>query len=835
MALTYRQVILRIARYSVILSFIFASINVNAGRDDAYVHNLTMGNGQIVVSFEEFPAEEVSDETLESWKRTIADWAETTWMDMKRHGFKAPSTETTSDGKPLLRIIVINREGHGGNASQGSPITVKTLGMGSDDARLITRSTLIHEMMHMLQFAYSDTSPGGGDLGRYVNSLSEGTAVLGEELFLEPIFQYRQNHQSSFDNQLKYPGGNLFFRPAGTEQDTVDKTALWWKYLLQAFTNKSGHEAGVDSMARLFNFLEPAAGWRTRSVDRFLAADDFTGDGRSEILAVSDTHIGLLNPVFMRPGTVDIVPKGYRFSGGWRFKPTDRIEASCNLTGDANAEFVIRSSSHIGIIGMGEHGRMQTLAAFNYGVRFGRGWLLKEDDDILGGADLDGDGYCELLIRSNTHIGAIGLTPGGATRTLRVQTLGTRFGNAWLARNSDHLLAIGDMTGDGQDEFVLTSRSHIGVIGYDSTRRQFITAGSRLLRTLGLDAGRSGRNIQAVGIGQLRRGLKPRLVIHDGRSLASVWLSERGALGSTPIVGLGDLGAGFDGTLADVDGDGFTEIIILSRTQGLIIAKSRSTGSVLPVIRSGRRLLNDGFNGNQYRARWRINEDTAIQLAADFDGDGRDDLLLRDNTGLSVVTVTGRRTLRLRMRRNFEHHRFENLQNRLAQFISRESRGTRTLKSMLNDQATANIVSAYWKPGISERYRYLDELIAPGSIDYDNNRASFSVKFAASMNTTRNSEWLNTQLPWSNQYVFLDFAAGALQLHIEQLRKTNVGAYRVVMFNGQDVVDIIQHDGASDTTVNLDYPAGHYGILAIVAHEVPLDYAITLESLDDSM
>ena len=56
-----------------------------------------------------------------------------------------------------------------------------------------------------------------------------------------------------------------------------------------------------------------------------------------------------------------------------------------------------------------------------------------------------------------------------------------------------------------------------------------------------------------------------------------------------------------------------------------------------------------------------------------------------------------------------------------------------------------------------------------------------------------------------------------------------------VMFNGQDVVDIIQHDGASDTTVNLDYPAGHYGILAIVAHEVPLDYAITLESLDDSM
>jgi len=71
-------------------------------------------------------------------------------------------------------------------------------------------------------------------------------------------------------------------------------------------------------------------------------------------------------------------------------------------------------------------------------------------------------------------------------------------------------------------------------------------------------------------------------------------------------------------------------------------------------------------------------------------------------------------------------------------------------------------------------------------------------------------------------------------MHIEQLRKTNVGEYRIVMFDGQDVVDIIQHDGTSDTTVNLDYPPGHYGILAIVAHEVPLNYAVTLESLDAS-
>lgn len=212
-----------------------------------------------------------------------------------------------------------------------------------------------------------------------------------------------------------------------------------------------------------------------------------------------------------------------------------------------------------------------------------KGWRIRETDKLIGAGDFDGDGREELLIQSDTHIGLISMT-FGRNRILNVTGVGARLGSrGWLLAASDVLSSIGDYNGDGKDEFVITSGSHIGFIGLDSRQR---------LRTL---------NSLLLGAGRFGGGWVPNS--YDRRM-----------------------------GVADVDGDGLDELL-LSNSQyvGLVGLTSRNETRSLAIRAKG------GLDSETLRV---LAASARVGDTGDLNGDGREEFTIKDLRGIYALGLS---------------------------------------------------------------------------------------------------------------------------------------------------------------------------------------------------
>jgi subtilisin family serine protease len=310
---------------------------------------------------------------------------------------------------------------------------------------------------------------------------------------------------------------------------------------------------------------------------------DQDADRLAEIPVVSPWGIGTLK---IRAGTISdlaMAPNGRRFDG-WLLNTVDnRFPQKGDFDGDRRSELLVTSPWGIGVLKRYRTTYKGVMLAQN-GTRFG-GWLLNTADNAFGPVgDFDGDGRKEVLVRSPWGIGLLKLTnsPGPAYtfQPLMMAPNGTRFGG-WLLNTADnHFGPVGDFDGDGRDEILITSPWGMGMLEL------------------------SGGTFSAVM-------MAPNSTRFGGWLLntADNWLGPAG----------------------DFDRDGRDEFVIAS-PWGLGMLKLAG-GSLTPLSMAG--------NGTRFGG-WLLNTfDNRVWSGADFDGDGRDELLLTSPWGIGILAWSG--------------------------------------------------------------------------------------------------------------------------------------------------------------------------------------------------
>jgi hypothetical protein len=305
---------------------------------------------------------------------------------------------------------------------------------------------------------------------------------------------------------------------------------------------------------------------------------DVDGDGRTEVVVTSPWGIGILKQAGATMTAPMMAPNGTRF-GGWLLNTGDNTFGPiADYDGDGRAEILVTSPWGIGILK--ESGATLTVPMMApNGTNFGS-WRLDTATNQFGPAgDFDGDGHAEILVTSPSGIAILKLS--GATMTaLMMANNGARFGG-WLLNTADNtFIAAADFDGDRHDELFIASPWGIGILKLTGS-----VLGAPMMQPNGTRFG--------------------------------------GWLLNTADNNFGDAG--------DYDGDGRAEILVNS-PWGLGILKMTGATMAAPMMQP---------NGTRFGG-WLLNTaDNQFGPAADYDGDGRVELLITSPWGLGILKMSG--------------------------------------------------------------------------------------------------------------------------------------------------------------------------------------------------
>ncbi|MBX2885798.1 MAG: FG-GAP repeat protein, partial [Granulosicoccus sp.] len=229
------------------------------------------------------------------------------------------------------------------------------LGNGNAAETNKMRAVVFHELFHGIQYNHVDRDTGTSVAERYGSVFFEGTAYLVPALVDQALGLEFVSGPSSCDKlYLSDSSGRMWFRTTGgarfNARYNVCATALWWRYLTQQLSSSDDLtiSRGVDTLNRLLQHLEPSTGWRQRAGDTVNSTGDFNGDGLDDLLVTGTRHLGILSPMLYNPTTLGIVADTQgTFGGHWRYHSTDVLSESCDITGNGRSEFLIQSNTHL--------------------------------------------------------------------------------------------------------------------------------------------------------------------------------------------------------------------------------------------------------------------------------------------------------------------------------------------------------------------------------------------------------------------------------------------------------------------------------------------------------
>jgi type VI protein secretion system component Hcp len=261
--------------------------------------------------------------------------------------------------------------------------------------------------------------------------------------------------------------GTRFMPTAGdVNGDRRDDVVAWGPKSLAVLgyqPPQRGTEAiGFQLLATVNNGVR-AGNWQVDTSRQILhGLGDFNGDGRAELVLTGPNAIGLLSLDGGTLTTVAMHVNGTRL-GGWIIDtPKNRIEGLGDFNGDGRTDILITSGWGIGILTLGDKGLTSLMLRPN-GTRFG-GWLYDSAvNNVRGVGDFNGDKRTDILITSGWGIGVLTLA-GDTLDDLMLKPNGTRFGG-WLYDSAvNNVRGVGDLDGNARDDFIITSGWGIGVL-----------------------------------------------------------------------------------------------------------------------------------------------------------------------------------------------------------------------------------------------------------------------------------------------------------------------------------------------------------------------------------
>ncbi|MBV8772620.1 MAG: VCBS repeat-containing protein, partial [Deltaproteobacteria bacterium] len=255
-----------------------------------------------------------------------------------------------------------------------------------------------------------------------------------------------------------------------------------------------------------------------------------------------------------------------------------------NQTGDVNGdgcvEIVVTSPWGLGILEQAVVGNtFEGLLVAANGTRFGQ-WLLNTADNVIGPlADYDGDGKAEILITSPWGLGILQFS-GGTLTPLMMAPNGTKFGGWSLDTTSNYFGPAADYDGDGKDEILVTSPWGIGIL-------------------------------------KLSGGTLTAPMMQPNGTRFGGWLFES----NDNVIG----------PAADYDGDGKDEILITS-PWGVGILKLSGSTFTAPMMQP---------NGTRFGGWLLDTSNNNLGRCADYDGDGRAEILATSPWGIGILKLSG--------------------------------------------------------------------------------------------------------------------------------------------------------------------------------------------------
>jgi FG-GAP-like repeat len=305
---------------------------------------------------------------------------------------------------------------------------------------------------------------------------------------------------------------------------------------------------------------------------------DVDGDGESEVLVTSPWGIGILKQSGATMAAPMMAPNGTRF-GGWLLNTGDNtVGPAADFDGDRRAEILITSPWGIGVLKLAG----STLAALTMvpnGTNLG-GWALNTAvDRFRPVADFDGDGHAEILVRNTASLGILKLV-GSSLSAVVVANNATRFGGWLLDLSNNDFGPVADLDGDGRAEIFVAS---------------------------------------PLGIGVLKL---------TGSAITCPMLQPNGTRSGGWLLNTGDNSFGEAG---DYDGDGHAEVLVTS-PWGIGVLKLAGATMACPMMQP---------NGTRFGG-WLLNTaDNQFGPTADYDGDGRVELLVTSPWGVGILKLAG--------------------------------------------------------------------------------------------------------------------------------------------------------------------------------------------------
>ena len=213
-------------------------------------------------------------------------------------------------------------------------------------------------------------------------------------------------------------------------------------------------------------------------------------------------------------------------------------------------------------------------------------------DGLAGVGDVNGDGYDDILIGATGNNSTRGSTylllgPETGTRTLNSSTYGDGITNGQTSYEGlgDRIMGLPDLSGDGKDEIF------IGSHGYS-----YATYGSAGCAYVIYGPGTGGKYIKS---------------------------------GDVQIYGLGDIGLGSGVAAGDIDGDGTNDLIVGAYGGGYTYSGEGIVYTFYGPLSTASATTYDNTDADLGWRGTATNEGLGSSLAAaDFDGDGYDDLLI---------------------------------------------------------------------------------------------------------------------------------------------------------------------------------------------------------------